>query len=77
MGLKTPLLDTVKIPADLRKLEESQLRQLSDELRNETIDAVSMTGGHLGAGLGVVELTVAIHYVFDSNGKVMQRNNLF
>ena len=66
MGLKTPLLDTVKLPADLRKLEESQLRQLSDELRDETIDAVSMTGGHLGAGLGVVELTVAIHYIFDT-----------
>ncbi len=66
MSLKTPLLDTVKVPADLRKLEESQLRQLADELRDETIDAVSMTGGHLGAGLGVVELTAAIHHVFDT-----------
>jgi len=63
---KTPLLDTVKVPADLRRLEESQLRQLADELRAETIDAVSMTGGHLGAGLGVVELTVALHYLFDT-----------
>ena len=66
MSLETPLLDTVKVPADLRVLAESQLRQLADELRAETIDAVSMTGGHLGAGLGVVELTVAIHYVFNT-----------
>ncbi|MBT5666796.1 MAG: 1-deoxy-D-xylulose-5-phosphate synthase, partial [Rhodospirillaceae bacterium] len=66
MSLKTPLLDTVNIPADLRTLEESQLRQLADELRAEMIDAVSITGGHLGAGLGVVELTAAIHYVFDT-----------
>ena len=66
MSLETPLLDTVKLPADLRELEESQLRQLADELRDETIDAVSMTGGHLGAGLGVVELTVAIHYIFNT-----------
>ena len=63
---KTPLLDTVHSPADLRKLEVSQLRQLADELRTETIDAVSKTGGHLGAGLGVVELTVAIHYLFNT-----------
>ena len=63
---KTPLLDQVKIPADLRGLEAAQLRQLADELRQETIDAVSVTGGHLGAGLGVVELTVALHYVFDT-----------
>src|SRR5687767_15392599 len=62
----TPLLDTVHTPADLRGLEERQLRQLADELRRETIDAVSVTGGHLGAGLGVVELTVALHYVFDT-----------
>lgn len=62
----TPLLDKVKIPADLRKLEPSQLRQLADELRTETISAVSVTGGHLGAGLGVVELTTAIHYVFNT-----------
>jgi 1-deoxy-D-xylulose-5-phosphate synthase len=63
---KTPLLDLVKTPSDLRRLEEGQLRQLADELRRETIDAVSVTGGHLGAGLGVVELTVALHYVFDT-----------
>ena len=62
----TPLLDTIEFPADLRKLESKQLRQAADELRHETIDAVSVTGGHLGAGLGVVELTVAIHYVFDT-----------
>jgi len=63
---KTPLLDLVKIPSDLRQLEEGQLRQLADELRRETIDAVAVTGGHLGAGLGVIELTVALHYVFDT-----------
>ncbi len=63
---KTPLLDQVRIPADLRRLHPSQLRQFADELRTETIDAVSVTGGHLGAGLGVVELTVAIHYVFNT-----------
>jgi 1-deoxy-D-xylulose-5-phosphate synthase len=62
----TPLLDTVTTPEDLRKLETGQLRQLADELRQETISAVSVTGGHLGAGLGVVELTVALHYVFDT-----------
>ncbi len=62
----TPLLDTVRFPADLRRLDPSQLRQVADELRAETIDAVSVTGGHLGAGLGVVELTVALHYVFDT-----------
>jgi 1-deoxy-D-xylulose-5-phosphate synthase len=66
MAPQTPLLDQVKLPADLRKLEVSQLRQLADELRAETISAVSVTGGHLGAGLGVVELTVALHYVFDT-----------
>ena len=63
---KTPLLDTVDTPDDLRKLKKSQLRQLSDELRAEMIDAVGTTGGHLGSGLGVVELTTAIHYVFDT-----------
>jgi 1-deoxy-D-xylulose-5-phosphate synthase len=66
MAIATPLLDQVKIPADLRKLEKSQLRQLADELRAETIDAVSTTGGHLGSGLGVVELTVALHYIFNT-----------
>jgi 1-deoxy-D-xylulose-5-phosphate synthase len=63
---KTPLLDLVQTPADLRRLEAGQLRQLADELRQETIDAVAVTGGHLGAGLGVIELTVALHYVFDT-----------
>ena len=62
----TPLLDKVAFPADLRKLRPEQLRQFADELRAETISAVSVTGGHLGAGLGVVELTTAIHYVFDT-----------
>ena len=62
----TPLLDAVLVPEDLRKLDKSQLEQFADELRQETISAVSVTGGHLGAGLGVVELTVAIHYVFDT-----------
>jgi 1-deoxy-D-xylulose-5-phosphate synthase len=62
----TPLLDRVAVPADLRGLSDRQLRQLADELRAETISAVSVTGGHLGAGLGVVELTVALHAVFDA-----------
>ena len=62
----TPLLDSVDVPADLRKLAPDQLRQLSDELRAEMISAVGQTGGHLGSGLGVVELTVAIHYVFNT-----------
>ncbi len=65
-GSMTPLLDTVQLPADLRDLEESQLSQLADELRAETIEAVATTGGHLGAGLGVVELTVALHYIFNT-----------
>jgi 1-deoxy-D-xylulose-5-phosphate synthase len=63
---KTPLLDGVKTPEDLRLLPEQDLRQIADELRTEMIDAVSVTGGHLGAGLGVVELTVALHWVFDT-----------
>jgi 1-deoxy-D-xylulose-5-phosphate synthase len=63
---ETPLLDTVETPEDIRKLAPSQLRQLADELRAEMIDAVGSTGGHLGSGLGVVELTVAIHYVFNT-----------
>ena len=62
----TPLLDTVAMPADLRRLKPEQLRQLADELRAEMISAVGTTGGHLGSGLGVVELTTAIHYVFDT-----------
>ena len=63
---RTPLLDRIDIPVDLRRLPESDLRQLADELRAELIDAVSITGGHFGAGLGVVELTVALHYVFNT-----------
>jgi 1-deoxy-D-xylulose-5-phosphate synthase len=66
MTVETPLLDRIKLPADLRKLSDAELPQLADELRQETIDAVSETGGHLGAGLGVVELTVALHHVFDT-----------
>jgi 1-deoxy-D-xylulose-5-phosphate synthase len=63
---KTPLLDRVNLPSDLKNLSPEQLRQLADELRHEMIDAVARTGGHLGAGLGVVELTVALHYVFNT-----------
>jgi 1-deoxy-D-xylulose-5-phosphate synthase len=63
---KTPLLDRIRFPADLRALDPAELPQLAAELRAETIDAVSVTGGHLGAGLGVVELTVALHYLFDT-----------
>ncbi len=63
---KTPLLDKVKYPADMRGFGDDELKQLADELRQETIDAVSYTGGHLGAGLGVVELTLALHHVFDT-----------
>ena len=63
---KTPLLDTVTIPEDIREFTTAQLIQLADELRTELVDAVSVTGGHLGAGLGVVELTVALHHVFDT-----------
>jgi len=63
---KTPLLDRVTMPAELRQLDDKDLPQLADELRRETIDAVSVTGGHLGAGLGVVELTIAVHKVFDT-----------
>jgi 1-deoxy-D-xylulose-5-phosphate synthase len=66
MAVSTPLLDTIKSPDDLRRLPKRLLTQVADELRSETIDAVSVTGGHLGAGLGVVELTVALHYVFDT-----------
>jgi transketolase N-terminal domain/subunit len=62
----TPLLDIIQTPEDLRRLPDDRLAQLAEELRAETIDAVSVTGGHLGAGLGVVELTVALHHVFDT-----------
>ena len=61
-----PLLDEINFPADLRKLSKDKLTDLADELRKETVDAVSVTGGHLGASLGVIELTVAIHYVFNT-----------
>ncbi|WAJ27309.1 1-deoxy-D-xylulose-5-phosphate synthase [Antarcticirhabdus aurantiaca] len=63
---KTPLLDQISSPADLRRFPPKDLRQIADELRTDLVDAVSTTGGHLGAGLGVVELTVALHYVFDT-----------
>src|SRR5499427_5677674 len=66
MTAPTPILDTIHTPADLRRLDEKLLRQVADELRAETISAVAATGGHLGAGLGVVELTVALHYLFDT-----------
>ena len=62
----TRLIKQINFPADLRKFEKNQLKQVADELRDELIDVVSETGGHLGAGLGVVELTVALHYVFDT-----------
>src|SRR3979490_3375807 len=61
---KTPLLDTIRTPDDLRPIKVDQIREVADELRQDTIDAVSVTGGHFGAGLGVVELTTALHYVF-------------
>jgi 1-deoxy-D-xylulose-5-phosphate synthase len=64
--LNTPLLDKIKNPQDLKKLQVSELKTLAEELRAELVDAVSVTGGHLGAGLGVVELTIAIHYLFDT-----------
>src|SRR5215217_6710759 len=66
MTISTPLLDSIQSPAELRRLSEKDLAQVADELRTETINAVAATGGHLGAGLGVVELTVAIHYLFDT-----------
>ena len=62
----TPLLDRIRTPRDLRALQDHELKQLAEELRQELIDAVSVTGGHLGAGLGVVELTIALHHVFDT-----------
>src|SRR5580693_1475715 len=65
-AISTPLLDRVRYPSDLRNFSPEQLRLLADELRAETVDAVSVTGGHLGASLGVVELTVAIHAVFET-----------
>lgn len=62
----TPLLDTVSYPVQMKNLNKNQLQQLSDELRTEMVFAVSKTGGHLGSGLGVVELTVALHHVFNA-----------
>ncbi|HMK79393.1 MAG TPA: 1-deoxy-D-xylulose-5-phosphate synthase N-terminal domain-containing protein, partial [Xanthobacteraceae bacterium] len=66
MTVELPLLDAIRTPADLRCVNENDLQRVADELRAETISAVAVTGGHLGAGLGVVELTVALHYVFDT-----------
>ena len=63
---KTPLLDKVSSPKDLKDFSNQEIKELADELRFETISAVSQTGGHLGAGLGVVEITTALHYVFDT-----------
>ena len=71
MGIETPLLDQITFPADLRKFKEEDLRQIADELRAELVDAVSQTGGHLGASLGVVELTTAIHYVFNTPDDIL------
>lgn len=71
VGIETPLLDQIKFPADLRKFKVEDLRQIADELRAELIDAVSQTGGHLGASLGVVELTTAIHYVFNTPDDIL------
>ena len=68
----TPLLDTVAAPSDIRGYSLAQLRQLADEVRAETIDAVSQTGGHLGAGLGVVELTVALHHVYQTPEDILK-----
>src|SRR6476619_4667132 len=64
MTSRTTILDMIKTPADLRRVNEKDLQKVADDLRTETISAVAVTGGHLGAGLGVVELTVALHYVF-------------
>src|SRR5678816_4564121 len=71
MATSTPLLDTISTPAETRELSIHQLKQLADELRAETIDAVSQTGGHLGAGLGVVELTVALHHVYETPADIL------
>jgi 1-deoxy-D-xylulose-5-phosphate synthase len=71
VAIETPLLDQIKYPSDLRKFPEDKLRQIADELRAELVDAVSQTGGHLGASLGVVELTTAIHYVFNTPDDIL------
>jgi 1-deoxy-D-xylulose-5-phosphate synthase len=65
-SVEDPLLDQIRLPDDMRRLDPAQLPQFAAELRQETIDAVAVTGGHLGAGLGVVELTIALHYIFDT-----------
>ena len=64
--MKYSFLDKINFPSDLRSLSKKDLKQVSDELRYKTIETVSKTGGHLGAGLGVIELTVALHYVFNT-----------
>ena len=64
--MKKKLLDEINYPSDLKKFKKEDLKQIAIELREELVDAVSVTGGHLGAGLGVVELTIALHYVFDT-----------
>src|SRR5215475_12792529 len=71
MAPTTPLLDTVSSPEDMRGFSVTELKQLAEELRAETIDAVSQTGGHLGAGLGVVELTVALHHVYETPDDIL------
>jgi 1-deoxy-D-xylulose-5-phosphate synthase len=71
VAVETPLLDRIKFPSDLRKFPEDNLRQIADELRAELVDVVSETGGHLGASLGVVELTVAIHHVFNTPDDIL------
>ena len=72
----TKLLDKINYPSDLRKFDKKYLKQISDELRTELIDVVSETGGHLGAGLGVVELTVALHYVFNTPKDNVKRQSI-
>ena len=72
MNKEYKFLDDINFPSDIRKLSVSDLKNLADEVRTEMIDAVSVTGGHLGAGLGVVELTVALHYIFNTpNDKII------
>ena len=66
MNIKQKYLKNINFPSDIKKLKQFELKNLADEVRQEMIDAVSETGGHLGAGLGVVELTVALHYVFNT-----------
>ena len=72
--MKDKLLDKINYPSDLRELKKNQLEQVATELRSELINVVSETGGHLGAGLGVVELTVALHYVFNTPKENLMRS---